>query len=106
MRNGKTNREDTHFGVEWVALGKCKLGSSVNDATPEAEGLQYDLLMQLSGVERFRMGLKMADDGWKLMIAGVRARNPNATEAELRKALLAHLQTFGEAYRFIELDEE
>lgn len=78
----------------------------MNDTPPHLEELQYQLAMQRSGEERFRLGLKMADDGWKLMIAGIRARNPNATEAELRKALLAHLQTFDEAYRFIELEKE
>lgn len=75
----------------------------MTDTPPHLEELQHRLAMQRSGEERFRMGLKMAQEGWRLMIAGVRARNPNATEAELRKALLTHLQTFDEAYRFIEL---
>jgi hypothetical protein len=76
----------------------------MNDTPPHLEELQYRLAMQRSGEERFRLGLKMAEDGWKLMLAGVRARNPGATGVELRKAVLAHLQTFDEAYCFIKLD--
>ncbi|MCY7349316.1 MAG: hypothetical protein LH606_01435 [Cytophagaceae bacterium] len=78
----------------------------MKDTPPHLEELQYQLAMQRSGEERFRLGLKMAEDGWKLMIAGVRARNPEATETELRKAILRHLQTFDEAYGFIELENE
>jgi hypothetical protein len=75
----------------------------MTDTPPHIEALQKHLVGQLSGEERFGMGLKMAEDGWQLMLAGIRARHPDATEAELRLAVLQHLQRFDEAYRFVRL---
>ena len=75
----------------------------MNDTLPHIEALQKHLISQLSGEERFGMGLKMAEDGWQLMLAGIRARHPEATEAEFRRAVLQHLQRFDEAYRFVQL---
>jgi hypothetical protein len=40
------------------------------------------------------MGLQMAEDGWNLMLAGIRARHPETAgdERAFRRAVLAHLQ--------------
>jgi hypothetical protein len=65
----------------------------MNDTTPEMAALQKQLIMSLSEGERLKMGLQMAEDGWKLMLAGIRARHPETAgdERAFRRAVLTHL---------------
>ena len=66
----------------------------MNDTTPEMKQYQYDLIMKKTPTERFIMGLEMADDGRELMIAGIKAQNPdiekNQIILELLKRQLLH----------------
>ncbi|MBO0933948.1 hypothetical protein [Fibrella aquatilis] len=71
----------------------------MNDTTPEMAELQKRLIMSLSEGERFKMGLQMAEDGWNLMLSGIRSRHPETAgdERAFRRAVLAHLQRFDPA---------
>ena len=66
----------------------------MNDTTPEMKQYQYDLIMKKTPTERFIIGLEMADDGRELMIAGIKAQNPdiekNQIILELLKRQLLH----------------
>ena len=68
----------------------------MNDTTPEMAELQKRLIMSLSQGERLKMGLQMAEDGWNLMLAGIRSRHPETAGDEwaFRRVVLAHLQRF------------
>ena len=49
----------------------------MNDTTPEMHQFQYDLIMSKTPSERFEMGLEMMESGREMMIAGIKAQNPN-----------------------------
>jgi hypothetical protein len=73
----------------------------MNDTSPEMQRTYRALLLQRSGAERVKMGGSMFATARALMLAGLRARNPAATPAALRRALFLRLYgaDFGDAER-------
>ena len=80
----------------------------MNDTTPEMAASQHRLIMSLSDEERLKMGLQMAEDGWNLVLAGIRSRHPETAgdERAFRRAVLAHLQHFDPVgYSWIRMED-
>ncbi|WP_375443440.1 hypothetical protein [uncultured Fibrella sp.] len=80
----------------------------MNDTSPDMAALQKQLIMGLSEGERLRMGLQMAEDGWNLMLAGIRSRHPETAgdEKAFRRVVLAHLQRFDPAgYGWVRMED-
>ena len=80
----------------------------MNDTSPDMAELHERLLMSLSGEERVKLGLQMAEDGWNLMLAGIRSRHPETAgdEKAFRRAVLAHLQRYDPAgYGWVRIDD-
>ena len=52
--------------------------------------------------------VRMAEDGWNLMLAGIRSRHPETAgdEKAFRRAVLAHLQRYDPAgYGWVRIDD-
>jgi hypothetical protein len=49
---------------------------------------QYDLIMSKTPSERFGIGLEMMESGKELMIAGIKAQNPDIKESEIVKEII------------------
>ncbi|MCD4794565.1 MAG: hypothetical protein K8R54_15115 [Bacteroidales bacterium] len=60
----------------------------MNDTTPEMKQYQYNLIMNKTPAERFIMGLEMSDTGRELMIAGIKAQNPNIKNEQIIPEIL------------------
>jgi hypothetical protein len=60
----------------------------MNDTTPEMHQFQYDLIMSKTPTERFEMGLEMMESGRELMVAGIKAQNPDIKESEIVKEII------------------
>jgi hypothetical protein len=73
----------------------------MNDTTPEMERTYRAMLLQRSGAERVRMGGSMFSTARALILAGLRAREPSASPAALRRALFLRFYgaDFGEDTR-------
>ena len=65
----------------------------MNDTTPDVAARYRALLMARSGSDRLRMACEMFDCAREMMIAGIRAEQPDITDAELRVAVF--LRTYG-----------
>lgn len=59
----------------------------MNDTTPEIESIYRNMLMKKSGQERLMMGCSMFDTARKQALAGIAAKMPGLSEAEIRKEL-------------------
>lgn len=59
----------------------------MNDTHPKIARIFQEMLMSRSGVERMMMGFSMHETARQLVIASVLNKNPNATPAEIRRAL-------------------
>ncbi len=80
----------------------------MNDTSPDMTELHERLIMSLSGEERFKMGLQMAEEGWKLMLSGIRSRHPETAgdEKAFRRTVLAHLQRYDSAgYGWVRMED-
>jgi hypothetical protein len=66
------------------------------DTNPEMDDRYRDILMNLSGEQRLKMGCSMFDTAKALMWAGILARNPRASTAEVRQTLF--LQLYGHEF--------
>ncbi len=64
----------------------------MTDVKPEVAKLQYDMFMALPIQKRFLIGLKMCEDGMKLLVASVRNEFPHANEAEFQIQMLRRLK--------------
>lgn len=56
-----------------------------SDTPPEVLRVQYDIYRGMSPARKFELVLDTYEMGKQLAMAGLRARNPNATEEELRR---------------------
>ena len=63
-----------------------------NDTDPLIYKVYYEMIMSKSPEERFKMGLEMADDGWKLMIAGIKDLYPGIDEKHINIEILKRLR--------------
>ena len=59
----------------------------MNDTTPEIERKYQEMLLQRSGEERLRMGCSMHATAQALVRASVLEVNPQASPADMRRAL-------------------
>ena len=59
----------------------------MNDTPPDVERRYREMLLALPGRRRLEMGASMHATARALARAGILARRPDATEAELRRAL-------------------
>jgi len=64
----------------------------MNDTTPEIESIYRNMLMKKSGQERLMMGCSMFDTARKQALAGIAAKMPGLSQAEIRKELFLLLQ--------------
>jgi hypothetical protein len=60
----------------------------MKDTSPEMEKYYHDLIMLKTPLERFIIGLEMIDDGYRMMVSGIRNEHPGIDEKQLRKELL------------------
>lgn len=60
----------------------------MKDTSEDMEKKQREMIMSKSNEERFLMGLEMIDDGRQLMIAGIKMKNPDISEDEIRIEIL------------------
>ena len=63
----------------------------MNDTSERIERVHRDMLMSLSGEERFRMGAEMFGSALRLMRAGIEAAHGPLSEVEMRERLLRRL---------------
>lgn len=63
----------------------------MNDTPPEMSERYRGMLMQLPGEERLKIGCSMFDSAKALMRAGILEQNPQASSAEIRRALFVQL---------------
>jgi hypothetical protein len=56
----------------------------MDSESPQLEKLYVEMLMSLSPGERLMMACRMYDTAKTLVIAGIRMRMPNASEAQVR----------------------
>jgi hypothetical protein len=61
------------------------------DTAPTARALQLDILRQMDGPTRLAMALEMSEDARAISAAGIRHRNPDWTDEQVRQALLVLL---------------
>jgi hypothetical protein len=61
---------------------------AMNDTLPEAERIWHDVFRTMPIEQKWRMLGQMWHDAKALHAAGVRARNPAATEAEIHQSWL------------------
>jgi len=66
----------------------------MNDTTQNFNDFQYMLIMKMTPQQRFGMGLEMADEGMKLMKAGILSERGKLTEAELRMEVIRRLRQY------------
>jgi len=66
----------------------------MNDTTQNFNDFQYMLIMKMTPQQRFRMGLEMADEGMKLMKAGILSERGKLTEAELRMEVIRRFRKY------------
>lgn len=64
------------------------MSARARDTTAEAEALQVEVLRRLPGPERLRLAIEMSETVLRLARAGLRRRMPEATEEELKTALV------------------
>lgn len=74
-------------------MGKNSIsdGGVMNDTSPEMDERYRAMLMPWSGEERLKMGCSMFDTAKALMRAGILERTPQASPAEIRRALFMQL---------------
>lgn len=63
----------------------------MTDTTPKARRRFRELLLAKSPAQRLAMGCSMFDDAKQLALAGLRARNPGETPAQLKRRLFARI---------------
>jgi hypothetical protein len=63
----------------------------MNDTEPEMTERYRAMLMRLPGEERLKIGCSMFDTAKALMRAGILEQNPQASPAEIRRALFIQL---------------
>ena len=63
----------------------------MNDTSPDLESRYRVMIMERSGEERLKMGCSMFDAAKALMQAGILDQNPQASSAEIRRALFTQL---------------
>ncbi len=68
----------------------------MNDTSPEMEDRYRAIIMERSGEERLKMGCSMFDAAKALLRAGILNQNPQASSAEIRRALF--LQLYGHEF--------
>ena len=68
----------------------------MNDTPPDVDRRYRQMLLALPGRRRLEMGASMAAAARALARAGILARHPDATEAELRRALF--LRFYGDDF--------
>lgn len=63
----------------------------ISDTTAEAAAVQTAVQRRLGSVGRFRAAVEMSELTRELAAAGLRARRPDLTEAEVRRELILQL---------------
>lgn len=76
----------------------------MNDTTPEMHKFQYDLIMSKTPEERLIMCFEMMEAGRLLMIAGIKAQNPDLSDDEIRIEILKRMRLHDDSLSW--LDEE
>lgn len=64
----------------------------MTDVKPEIAKLQCDMFMALPTEQHFLIGLKMCEEGMKLLVSSVRNEFPDADEAEFQVQMLRRLK--------------
>jgi len=67
----------------------------INDTDPQAEAVQIEILRKMSPARRLRLAASLNETCRKLALAGLRRRNPGASEEDLARMLARQL--LGEA---------
>jgi hypothetical protein len=57
------------------------------DTSPEAHAIQLEVYRSMSPERRLAIGVQMSEDGFAVMAAGIKARHPDYSEAEVTWAL-------------------
>ena len=60
----------------------------MNDTSPDIEKYYPELIMSKTHAERFLMGLDMVDDGYQIMICGIRSEHHGIDEEHIRLEIL------------------
>jgi hypothetical protein len=63
----------------------------MKDTSPEMESRYRVMIMERSGEDRLKIGCAMFDTARALMKAGILEQNPQASPAEIRRALFMQL---------------
>ncbi|MBN1413895.1 MAG: hypothetical protein JW973_02240 [Bacteroidales bacterium] len=66
----------------------------MQDTTKDMADFQYRLIMKMTPQQRFKMGIEMADDGMKLMRAGIIAEKGDLSEKEMRIEVIRRLRKY------------
>ncbi|MBN2275505.1 MAG: hypothetical protein JXR41_04465 [Bacteroidales bacterium] len=66
----------------------------MEDTTLDMVDYQYRLVMKMTPQQRFKMGLEMADEGMKLMRAGILSDKGKLSEYELRNEVIRRLRKY------------
>jgi hypothetical protein len=61
------------------------------DTTREAAAVQRAAQARLTPEERVRLAVQMSEDVRAIMLEGLRARNPDASDAQLRRMMLRRI---------------
>jgi hypothetical protein len=72
------------------------------DTTQDMVDFQYRLIMKMTPQQRFKMGLEMADEGMKLMRAGIMAEKGNLPEEELRIEVIHRLRRYDQSLAWLD----
>ncbi|MCX5866854.1 MAG: hypothetical protein NT009_05110 [Proteobacteria bacterium] len=62
----------------------------MNDTSPDIEARFREMMMKKSGQERLRMGFSMFETARSMVIAGIKNKNPNIGDKELKKEIFLH----------------
>jgi len=63
------------------------LRQGINDTDPKAEAVQMEILRRMSPARKMRLVMALNDTCRKMALAGLRTRNPGASEEELAQKL-------------------
>jgi hypothetical protein len=64
----------------------------MKDTSRDIEQIYRQMIMSKSDRERFMMGMEMIQDGYDLMVAGIKNQYPGISEKEIRLEILKRLR--------------
>lgn len=72
------------------------------DTSPSVAALQREAQQRLAPDARVRLAVQMSEDVRTILVEGLRARNPTASEAKLRQLMMRSL--YGDVWRRLSPD--